>query len=919
MQHNAANNMSELKIPQIPQYGIIIEKEYEQSIFRDIYSNAIENVADIISKNEKRNSPRHSSDSERFEETINPIIAFVGGRGTGKSSAMSTFSSYLNDAKKDTSWIKNNNHKDHIDSTKFCCLPCIDASQFSEKETVLGRIAAEIYSQYNKKYRDCIPAEKRQNFIKRAKEVTELAVLNRTGDWFRTGDWLLENAERIGKIDKKVQQLVNSFIDIVRGEQDDGYQNHFLVISIDDLDMGVGNSYAIMEEIRKFLFIPNVIVLITLDETLLDRVLQSTFSNAPNSLSIKTAAVGKDPLIRNLSYRYIEKLMPYGRQHFMPEFTKDEITKVRAANFLGDDDKNWKKYDIDGEKMSVLDGILHLIWRKTMMIPVCDKDGDHLIVPRNLRSLCNMIIFLRSLDDVAYTPGKADDAYEVLKYDDFVVSEEKRSMVNNNINAFSHYLIENVSSYSRPELTEENDALADVLLHLIRIFPSIRLDKINVQIVGDILYHVRNYTKGCFYEAVFKDVINFEKNGQTVRDDMLEAVREYPDSISSGDVMYVLGKLDTRSRCEYIRYLVEVIRTLWSARMTQEFYYNGLNADGPNKISSNKFITEKFRFLIGGFIINPNTVSFCNYTDNKMKSLCDGTDWYSNEIFDELYGDMCKLICVTSFESNQSDESNESAESKSKSEYKEKIIEYRRYGNKGTPYYKSQSMDTSDKMLFNPMSIFSNSLDIEVQKLKFKPREGKFECKIINNQANNISHIFKTQSDFFMVMPFYSLDYLYRFYQELLKLTISQPSVSLFGSIRTIVDGGDKNNPTHDLSNKIKAYIPTVFLKQITEDAMLKLSDPVKKIATARLDDIKKKIETAIDNYKEDKWSAKELLDSIRPYIEIVTTLSKSFHNYYNEIENEFNDKNRKETILNALHQMITDIKTINNIKIDEK
>ena len=905
MQHTAAGNMSELRIPQIPQYGVIIEKEFEQSIFHNIYSGAIENVADIISKNEKRNIPWHSSDFERFEETINPIIAFVGGRGTGKSSAMSTFSSYLNDSKKDTKWIKSNDHKNHIDSTKFCCLPCIDASQFSEKETVLGRIAAEIYSQYNKKYRDCIPPEKRQNFIKRAKEVTELAVLNRTGDWFRTGDQLLENAERIGKIDKKVQQLVNSFIDIVRGEQDDGYKNHFLVVSIDDLDMGVGNSYAIMEEIRKFLFIPNVIVLITLDETLLDRVLQSTFSNAPNSLSIKTAAVGKDPLIRNLSYRYIEKLIPYGRQHFMPEFTKDEITKVRAANFLGDDDKNWKKYDIDGEKMSVLDGILHLIWRKTMMVPVCDKDGDHLIVPRNLRSLCNMIIFLRSLDDVAYTPGKTDDAYEVLKYEDFVESEEKRSMVNNNINAFSHYLIENVSSYSRPELTEENDALADVLLHLIRIFPSIRLDKINVQIVGDILYHVRNYTKGCFYEAVFKDVINFGRDEQTVRDDMLEAVREYPDSISSGDVMYVLGKLDTRSRSEYIRYLVEVIRTLWSARMTQEFYYNGLSAKKDISLSSNKFITNTFRNLVGGLIINPNTVSFCNYTNSTTKSMCDGTDWYSSEVVDELGGDLCQIMCVTSFESNK--------KSNVKNENEDYEIKYRICEKNGAPYYKSQEIDSSQsQMLFNPMAIFTNILDIDVQKNKIKAGNDKFVCATVNIELDNLKNSVNKKSNVYMVMPFYSLDYLYRFYQKLRESINAQPSSSLLRSILAILGANIKDQhhtPSYILSEHMQTYIPQQFVQPITIGAMKTLTDLVIKIIQQYLQSIASSFEIKLASDK----SRNSLLNLLICYKKMLFSFFSDFDNEFKTITALFNGRDEKENPQKNDESIILELNTIIN------
>ena len=823
--------MSKLVIPTVPQYGVIIENFHgnDRSIFHNVYKGAINNIADIIKKN-----ANDKSDSVRYEENINTIVAFVGGRGTGKSSAMGSFANYLEKDNKKTDWIDNPDTKKTIASTRFHCLPVIDASQLSEKETVLGRIAAAMFTQYNKEYRSKVSAEQKQDFIKKAKEVTELAVLHRTGEWFKTGDGLLSDTERISNMSASISQLIKSFLKMSRDQSDDySAMNHYLVVSIDDLDMGVGNSYAIMEEIRKFLFIKNVIVLITLDEKLLDSVLQSTFSGALNKTDSNITSVqmgaanliisgSNGPLIPSLSYRYIEKLFPSDRQHHMPVLSLNQLKEICAENFLGNADGNhsWRKYGLDCDDMSVLNGVLHLIWRKTMLISVCDKDGDHLIVPRNLRSLCNMVIFLRSLKDVAYK--EENGAIKVHCYKDFIGNDGSglRDVLDNNLRAFSQYLIDNISSYSRPELSEENSTLATVLRDLIRVLPNVQLRRINVQIVGTILNHVRSYADQgvtTFYHDIFKKVMpHMSESTANCNDDLIDAVAEHPDSISSGDVIYVLGKLDTRSYCEYIRYLVEVIRTLWSIRMTQELYVSGFSGTSTNIISSNKYFTESFRQTVGGFIINPNNASFCNYSDAKTskKVKLTGTDWYMyKDVVDQLGGELCKLICVnrcTDFP----------------------CMGFRVPTSSSDPYYKSQNIDIVEALL-NPMSIFTNTLDISVLQNKIKSGDDKH----INNRIDDSLKGISTECDpnrgedneFYIAMPFYSLDYIYRFYQYLHAATDAQQAPSLLQAIRHIFTNklnspGETSTPTNALSKRIQEYLPKEFVENVIENPMIRLT-----------------------------------------------------------------------------------------------
>ena len=65
------------------EYKIKIEKgnEFNNSIFADVYRQARQNVADILS---------HSNDDNKHD-SYNNIIAFTGERGKGKSSTMISF------------------------------------------------------------------------------------------------------------------------------------------------------------------------------------------------------------------------------------------------------------------------------------------------------------------------------------------------------------------------------------------------------------------------------------------------------------------------------------------------------------------------------------------------------------------------------------------------------------------------------------------------------------------------------------------------------------------------------------------------------------------------------------------------------------------------------------------------------------
>ena len=665
-----------LTIPNPPQYDAVIDTKLESSIFHDMYCGAIRNVKDIISKNKQilAKAAENSTTLSPENSTINTAIAFVGGRGTGKSSAMQSFRAFLHEP---PGTRKKNNPSDKFDvgDETFFALSTIDSSQISEEETVLGRMSASMLDVFEKCKKD-LSVEEKQKFMQHAKEVNELSVMIRDGKWFQCGDKLLSDTRKICNMRNKVCALVDLYLKIV--------DKSHLVITIDDLDMSIPNAHAIMEEIRQYLSIPHVIVLVSMDEDLLDAVMNATIANSFGEHSKGSA---HKSVVKDLSYRYLEKLFPVNRRHYTPVLNAKQL-------------REWKADFYGKPEYAIRDAVLQLIWRKTMMLPVCNQDGDHLLIPHNLRSLYNMVVLLRNMPDVAYKSESSDPRTR----EDFANADatEIREQLRHNLKVFGQYIVANIASYGAPRLNSESEiGMVEVLENVIHQMMEVPLTDMNAMIVGDILYHISNIenTRDIYKLVLGNSVKHYS------RFNLLSPAIRYPDAISLGDVMFVLGELDSCSKCSYIRYLVEVIRTLWSVRMTEELYVTYVVGSDLGEIKT----TEAFRHVVGGFIINPD------YMDEFLEN--GGWKEY-DEAIKSVSSEMAKHVSIYQGGNNPT-----------KTTWHES-----RQG--GRAYYHLESPSPGKSIWCHPFAIYSYLLR-------------------------------KPYKEHDMVLPFHSFDFMCRYYEEL--------------------------------------------------------------------------------------------------------------------------------------------------------
>lgn len=793
------SNSTTLRIQDPPQYDVTIETNLRQSIFLDMYRGAARNVEAIIERNNTVGSSRANGSREPADinESINTTIAFVGGRGTGKSSAMQSFSNYLQTGPKTGDGVWQGRM---IELPKFVALPTIDSSQISEHETVIGRMSAAMLAEFRKEQKN-LSLEKRQEFLSCAKEVNELAVWLQTGEWFKCGDKLLTNTERICNMKSSVRKLVDSYLNIVcKG-------NTYLIITIDDLDMGIQSAYAIMEEIRQYLSIPRVVVLVSIDETLLDAVVRASINE---SMNVSNPDKEHKALVKDLSYRYLEKLFPVNRRHHTPRLTSKQLCEWTSEDFV---DGTPLKEELGGKPLSVRNAILHLIWRKTMMIPVCNRDGDHLLIPRNLRSLCHLVVLLRSMPDIAYKDkNEIEQELRVRTFEDYRTirieqtdtvdqSKEKtrhnlnadslRETLRHNLNIFGKYIVDNLSSYGAPQLSTENEAdMAKVLETVIHQMQEVPLSRMNAMIVGYVLHHVEWIAKEHdFYKQILGKAARPE-NEEDKHYDMLSPAIRYPDSISLGDVMYVLGMLDSRSKCTYIRYLVEVIRILWSIRMTEEFYVNGTTENAQIE-NVNFFTTKDFRCAVGGSFVNPDCVTdFVN----------DG-GWIK---YDDIYkysANFAKfLILYRGIKDPQ-------------------MEVWRDTRSDGGPYYKVENPKEKSGIWCNPFVVYNRLLT------------EKGEC----------------QQKYIIALPFYSFDFMYRYYEELHEKFRAQNGKCLFWEALAILLTND-GMAEDVIGSKFKG-LPDKKMKEIKDslsNANAKFLDMLKAVGDQLKDDTSKAVDDLI-------------------------------------------------------------------------
>jgi hypothetical protein len=362
---------------------------------------------------EEKNPKAHAY---RSNETllVNPIIsyppnviAFCGDRGQGKSSALAAYSKHLEDNRERTCVLGriDPHHIEDYDDIVTLVLSMMlreieincpsDDWQKSEYQQFYGLIrqcTALVHSRKEKKYHPVYNYDE--------DELSSLILRSQT-----------INLRGI------FAEVVTQFLGVMYGVRGKSVKEAMLVIPIDDIDLDIRHAQSMVEDMRRYLTVPNVVVLTAVNPVQLAWCIGEHYSkSARNALERELINSAE---IHRMASKYVDKHIPERRRLYLLDIA-DSTLGIKLAYV--DDEKNdlitEKKYNIKDARLWKC-AVTEFVWKKIGMKfreTEIDRELKSLplyIIEDNMRRLVDFMCMMQSMKD--YAPMKINCDEDLLK------------------------------------------------------------------------------------------------------------------------------------------------------------------------------------------------------------------------------------------------------------------------------------------------------------------------------------------------------------------------------------------------------------------------------------------------------------------------------------------------------------------------
>lgn len=518
-------------------YGVMAERfeNWKDSLFHDTYVEAEMKLKEIVTWNLRlrqaagTNRDRHLDcqkrdkwvDDHMVPDGLNKVLAFVGDRGTGKSTVMLSFVRFCVEG--DVRIQLGDDSGRGSDYVSFYTLPVIDPSSLSPDETLVGAIVAHIYNELCER-RDQADEQTIRVMVEKCRRVHEAIRVR----YLSLRETLKENSDDLDhlgmlaqtrRLRNSLEELVDAYLGMIAGE--DRKHESLLFIPIDDLDASIDQSYKMAEEIRNFLMLPNVILPVALKIEQLSDTMEQHFIKMFRDLYHESKLLDAQPT--ELAAKYIQKLIPNSRQIMLPSMNMQNIQECKLI---------LSEAGSVGDTVPAVDYFLHAVWEKTRIRLVKNADGAHVLIPTNLRALHQAILLLKGMP-VITTP----EGYEYKNW-------------GQNLRGLEVWLLNSLSANSvSPELADVAHAFVKHPNGGLNAFVIHSLYKLRAK--GDTPGEPEQGHK-------------FEPLHRAVQADAAQ------ENISIGDVFHLLHTMERADSGVQVHYFTAAMRLLYSIRMKRE-------------------------------------------------------------------------------------------------------------------------------------------------------------------------------------------------------------------------------------------------------------------------------------------------------------------------------------------------------------
>lgn len=410
----------------------ITEAGRSGSFFYEAYRQAAAGIAEIVRASTiytNKNAfdpffPNGEPDAAQqndnnFYNYPNNMMAFTGERGAGKSSAMLSFVQSLQNKKSklyEDSFLEGmtdcelpgvdyRNVSKMLHNCEFISLPPIDPTTMENGDQILTVILARMYQLASDTWEEeqLIPRSSSQEKIHRKNTlIKRLSVcyehICAIKEWEKKSSEYdgLDVLADLGDASRLKGEFTELVDELLRFKCFGSSCDPYLVIQVDDTDMNIEHAYDILEDIRKYLVIPRVIVVMAADLVHLKSIVENSLLRNYHCKMDEGSEYAD-----TIAQQYITKLFPQTRQINLP---------VLGAYFKGHIENITIRYDTLKEQILPEQGqeqpgdvqkqIFRLIYRKTGLVFLEYDNLLHYIIPSNMRLCAHFLAMLVQMKDV---------------------------------------------------------------------------------------------------------------------------------------------------------------------------------------------------------------------------------------------------------------------------------------------------------------------------------------------------------------------------------------------------------------------------------------------------------------------------------------------------------------------------------------
>lgn len=445
-----------LKIVKGHELNIHVSNEIscEQSFMNPAYRQATRALMEIVRQTSNFHKLRQSATATElsnllFQYSTN-VIAFTAQRGGGKTRTMLSFSKILSTPENQSgyrnSFLKESD-RNWLNNCRFYAMSpispsAIESSKINNSQSILYVVLSRLYqyvdellssgrtcpnfsekdrSELFQVFHKCLSGI---NGIKHPQEksLDDISVLQDISDGIA--------------LRKHFFDLVQCILKLISPYQ--GSENGFLIIQLDDADAQISNGYAVLEDVRKYLVIPNLVILMSADiEMLHNVILQDHLRKFPDLHNSADSSLRKE--LSRMCRKHIDKLIPPSHMVHLPQLDRFveangnalELQYVQRNGekedpvFIWTKEGNWNLQNM----------LLMLIYRKIGVVFVSPKEYLHNIIPRTLRGLNQLVYFLSEMPDIPQiNVSSIDDAASLVK-----ALQQQIPIQEDNLNRFIDY------------------------------------------------------------------------------------------------------------------------------------------------------------------------------------------------------------------------------------------------------------------------------------------------------------------------------------------------------------------------------------------------------------------------------------------------------------------------------------------------